>query len=74
MSGIPFVISLKKIKRCDTQFLITMAVTVVFDLTVPFWRAWNFYIIVHYKVSDMQISVSDVESDRLKSTDWISGV
>lgn len=57
----------RRLKGAITQFLITMAVTVVFDLTIAILAGLGISILLFIiKVSDMQISVSDVESDRLK--------
>lgn len=56
----------KKIKTAMSQFLITMAATVVFDLTVAIVIGVVFSIIMFVvKVSDMQVCVSDVDADKL---------
>lgn len=56
----------KKIKTAMSQFLITMAATVVFDLTVAIVIGVVFSIIMFVvKVSDMQVNVAEVDTDRL---------
>ncbi len=58
----------KKIKTAMSQFLITMAATVVFDLTVAIVIGVVFSIIMFVvKVSDMQVCVSDIDADKLGS-------
>ena len=56
----------KKIKTAIFQFLITMAATVLFDLTVAILIGVAFSIIMFVvKVSDMQVSVSQVDPEKL---------
>lgn len=56
----------KKLKTAIFQFLITMAATVVFDLTKAILIGVAFSLILFVvKVSDMQVTVSEVDPDRL---------
>ncbi len=56
----------KKLKTAIFQFLITMAATVVFDLTKAILIGVAFSLIMFVvKVSDMQVTVSEVDSERL---------
>ncbi len=56
----------KKIKTAIFQFLITMISTVVFDLTIAIVIGVIFSVVTFIiKVSDMQISVSEVDPQRL---------
>ena len=56
----------KKIKTAIFQFLITMIATVVFDLTIAILIGVAFSIIMFVvKVSDMQVSVAEVDTKRL---------
>lgn len=56
----------KKIKTAILQFLITMIATVVFDLTIAIVIGVAFSIIAFVvKVSDMQVTVSEVDPERL---------
>lgn len=56
----------KKIKTAILQFLITMTATVIFDLTAAIIIGVAFSIIMFVvKVSDMQVTVAEVDSDRL---------
>ena len=56
----------KKIKTAIFQFLITMIATVVFDLTVAILIGVAFSIVMFVvKVSDMQVSVAEVDTSRL---------
>lgn len=56
----------KKIKTAILQFLITMIATVVFDLTVAIVIGVAFSIIAFVvKVSDMQVTVAEVDPERL---------
>ena len=56
----------KKIKTAIFQFLITMVATVVFDLTIAILIGVAFSIIMFVvKVSDMQVSVAEVDTKRL---------
>lgn len=56
----------KKIKTAIFQFLITMFATVIFDLTVAILIGVVFSIIMFVvKVSDMQVSVAEVDPDKL---------
>jgi len=56
----------KKIKTAIFQFLITMAATVIFDLTVAILIGVAFSIIMFVvKVSDMQVSVAQVDPSKL---------
>lgn len=60
----------KKIKTAIFQFLITMAATVIFDLTVAILIGVAFSIIMFVvKVSDMQVTVSEVDPDKLGESD-----
>lgn len=56
----------KKIKTAIFQFLITMAATVIFDLTVAIVIGVIFSVVMFVvKVSDMQVTVSEIDTDRL---------
>ena len=56
----------KKIKTAIFQFLITMTATVIFDLTTAILIGVAFSLIMFVvKVSDMQVTVSEVDVDRL---------
>lgn len=56
----------RKIKTAIFQFLITMAATVLFDLTIAIVIGVLFSIVMFVvKVSDMQITVSDVDPEKL---------
>ncbi|MDD6990223.1 MAG: SulP family inorganic anion transporter [Oscillospiraceae bacterium] len=56
----------KKLKTAIFQFLITMAATVVFDLTKAILIGVVFSLIMFVvKVSDMQVTVADVDPDKL---------
>ena len=56
----------KKIKTAMLQFLITMAATVIFDLTIAIIIGVFFSIVMFIiKVSDMQITVSDIDPNKL---------
>lgn len=56
----------RKIKTAMAQFLITMFATVVFDLTVAILIGVVFSVLMFIvKVSDMQITVADVDPDKL---------
>ena len=56
----------KKIKTAILQFLITMIATVVFDLTIAIVIGVAFSIIMFVvKVSDMQVTVAEVDPQRL---------
>ena len=56
----------KKIKTAILQFLITMIATVVFDLTIAIVIGVAFSIIMFVvKVSDMQVTVAEVDPHRL---------
>lgn len=56
----------KKIKTAMSQFLITMVATVVFDLTIAIVIGIIFSIVMFVvKVSDMQVTVSDIDPDKL---------
>ncbi|MBQ5316604.1 MAG: SulP family inorganic anion transporter [Oscillospiraceae bacterium] len=56
----------KKLKTAMFQFLITMAATVVFDLTKAILIGVVFSLIIFVvKVSDMQVTVADVDPERL---------
>lgn len=56
----------KKIKTAIMQFLITMTATVVFDLTIAIVIGVAFSIIMFIvKVSDMQVTVAEVDPERL---------
>lgn len=55
----------KKIKTAILQFLITMTATVIFDLTIAIVIGVAFSIIMFVvKVSDMQVSVAEVDPSR----------
>jgi SulP family sulfate permease len=57
----------KKLKTSISKFLITMAATVIFDLTIAIIIGVFFSIVMFViKVSDMQINVSDIEPSKLK--------
>lgn len=56
----------RKIKTQMAQFLLTMIATVIFDLTIAILIGVLFSVIMFVlKVSDMQISVSEVDPERL---------
>ncbi len=56
----------KKLKTAMSQFIITMAATVVFDLTKAILIGVVFSLLLFVvKVSDMQVTVSEVDPDRL---------
>lgn len=56
----------KKLKTAILQFLITMAATVIFDLTIAIIIGVFFSIVMFViKVSDMQINVSDIDPNKL---------
>ncbi len=56
----------KKLKTAIFQFLITMAATVIFDLTIAILIGVAFSIVMFVvKVSDMQVSVSEVDTTKL---------
>ncbi|SDN40189.1 SulP family inorganic anion transporter [Acetanaerobacterium elongatum] len=56
----------KRLKTAIAQFLITMVATVVFDLTLAILIGIIFSIAVFVvKVSDMQVSISDIDHKRL---------
>lgn len=56
----------KRIKTAILQFLITMTATVIFDLTAAIIIGVAFSIIMFVvKVSDMQVTVAEVDPDRL---------
>lgn len=56
----------KKIKTAILQYLITMGATVVFDLTIAIIIGIFFSIVMFIiKVSDMQITVSDIDPNKL---------
>lgn len=56
----------KKIKTAIFQFLITMLATVIFDLTVAILIGVAFSIIMFVvKVSDMQVSVAEIDPEKL---------
>ncbi len=56
----------RKIKTQMAQFLLTMAATVVFDLTIAILIGVLFSVVMFViKVSDMQINTSDINPDRL---------
>ncbi len=58
----------KKLKTAIFQFLITMAATVVFDLTKAILIGVVFSLILFVvKVSDMQVTVSEVDPERIDS-------
>ncbi len=57
----------KKIKTAISQFLITMAATVIFDLTIAIAVGVLFSIAMFVvRVSDMQITISDVDPQKFK--------
>ncbi|MDF2840763.1 MAG: Sulfate permease and related transporter superfamily, partial [Clostridia bacterium] len=57
----------KKLKTSIFKFLITMASTVIFDLTIAIIIGVFFSIVMFViKVSDMQISVSDIDPNKLQ--------
>ena len=59
----------KRIKTAIFQFLITMLATVIFDLTMAILIGVVFSIIMFVvKVSDMQVSVAEVDPDKLDET------
>lgn len=67
--GIRYIFS-KKIKTAIAQFLITMAATVVFDLTVAIVIGVVFSILAFVvRISDLQIDISDVDTNKLSSDD-----
>lgn len=56
----------RKIKTQMAQFLLTMIATVIFDLTIAILIGVLFSVVMFVlKVSDMQISVSEVDPERL---------
>ena len=56
----------KKLKTAIFQFLITMLATVIFDLTIAILIGVAFSLIMFVvKVSDMQVTVSEVDVDKL---------
>ena len=56
----------KELKTAILQFLITMAATVIFDLTIAIIIGVFFSIVMFViKVSDMQINVSDIDPNKL---------
>lgn len=56
----------KKIKTAIFQFLITMAATVIFDLTVAIVIGVIFSVVMFVvKVSDMQVTVSEIDTEKL---------
>lgn len=56
----------KKIKTAIFQFLITMAATVIFDLTVAIIIGVVFSIVMFIvKVSDMQVTVAEIDTEKL---------
>ncbi|MGN0620435.1 MAG: SulP family inorganic anion transporter [Porcipelethomonas sp.] len=56
----------KKIKTAIFQFLITMAATVIFDLTVAIVVGVIFSVVMFIvKVSDMQVTVSEIDPEKL---------
>ena len=56
----------RKIKTQIAQFLLTMIATVIFDLTIAILIGVLFSVVMFVlKVSDMQISVSEVDPERL---------
>lgn len=59
----------KQLKSAMSQFLITMAATVIFDLTIAIIVGVFFSIVMFViKVSDMQINVSDIDPKKLHET------
>ena len=57
----------KKLKTSISKFLITMAATVIFDLTIAIIIGVFFSIVMFViKVSDMQINVSDIDPNKLQ--------
>jgi SulP family sulfate permease len=59
----------KKLKTSISKFLITMAATVVFDLTIAIIIGVFFSIVMFViKVSDMQINISDIDPKKLHDT------
>ena len=59
----------KKLRSASLQFLITMAATVVFDLTRAILIGVAFSLILFVvKVSDMQVTVAEIDPERLDST------
>ncbi len=59
----------RKIKTAMAQFLITMIATVVFDLTIAIVIGVVFSIVLFVvKVSDMQISISSVDPEKLDNS------
>lgn len=59
----------RKIKTAMAQFLITMLATVVFDLTIAIVIGVVFSIVLFVvKVSDMQISISSVDPEKLDNS------
>ncbi|MDF2530541.1 MAG: Sulfate permease and related transporter superfamily [Clostridia bacterium] len=57
----------KKLKSSISKFLITMAATVIFDLTIAIIIGVFFSIVMFViKVSDMQINVSDIDPNKLQ--------
>lgn len=56
----------RKIKTAISQFLITMAATVIFDLTIAIMIGVLFSLVMFVvKISDMQITTSDVDPKKL---------
>ncbi len=56
----------RKIKTAMFQYLITMAATVIFDLTIAILVGVLFSVIMFVlKVSDMQVNVADVDASKL---------
>jgi sulfate permease, SulP family len=56
----------KKLKTSISKYLITMAATVIFDLTIAIIIGVFFSIVMFViKVSDMQINVSDIDPNKL---------
>ncbi len=59
----------KKIKSAISQFLITMAATVVFDLTIAIVIGISFSLILFIiKISDIQITTSEIDPDKLSDS------
>ncbi len=59
----------KKLKTAIAQFLITMIATVIFDLTVAILIGVIFSVVMFVvKVSDMQVSVAEVDTSKLDET------
>ena len=57
----------KKLKSSISKFLITMAATVIFDLTIAIIIGVFFSVVMFViKVSDMQINVSDIDPNKLQ--------